>query len=310
MKVGVDERGLVIEAIATLAYRKSDMVNFVLKPAGVPQEIYRPLVRQRDDLTGRPMSKRDIAPLILDALEERGGYADIVLNIVKITASWERFELSAGEYQARAVKAKAQGILEKHQLFEAEDAARRDAAREEQTREHLLARKQQLGLLLAMFDELAGREENAQERGYRLQDLLNRLFDAFEIPVDRSFTRNEGAEQIDGAFQIDGWFYLTECRWRQKLSDTREVDGLAGQISRSGRQTMGLFLSINGWSENVPGLLKQNTEKAIILMQGYDLRAILSEQVDLRDYILAAVKNLNLNAEPYLGVREYLEQGA
>ena len=310
MKIGVDERGLVIEAIATLAYRKSDMVNFVLKPAGVPQEIYRPLVRQRDDLSGRPMSKRNIAPLILDALEERGGYADIVLNVVKITANWERFELSAGEYEARAVKAKAQGILERHQLFEAEQAARRDNAREEQTREHLLARKRQLGLLLAMFDELAGREENAQERGYRLQDLLNRLFNAFEIPVHRSFTRNEGAEQIDGAFQIDGWFYLTECRWRQKLSDTREVDGLAGQISRSGRQTMGLFLSINGWSENVPGLLKQNTEKAIILMQGYDLRAILSEQVDLRDYILAAVKNLNLNAEPYLGVREYLEEGA
>ena len=310
MKVGVDERGLVIEAIATLAYRKSDMVNFVLKPAGVPQEIYRPLVRQRDDLTGRPMSKRNIAPLILDALEERGGYADMVLNVVKITASWERFELSAREYEARAVKAKAQGILEKHQLFEAEDAALRDADREEQTREHLLDRKRQLGLLLAMFDELAGREENAQERGYRLQDLLNRLFNAFEIPVHRSFTRNEGAEQIDGAFQLDGWFYLTECRWRQKLSDTREVDGLAGQMSRSGRQTMGLFLSINGWSENVPGLLKQNTEKAIILMHGYDLRAVLSEQVDLRDYILAAVKNLNLNAEPYLGVREYLEQGA
>ena len=71
---------------------------------------------------------------------------------------------------------------------------------------------------------------------------------------------------------------------------------------------MGFFLSINGWSENVPRLLKQNTEKAIILMQGYDLRTILSEEVDLRDYILAAVKNLNLNAEPYLGVREYLRQ--
>ena len=242
MKVGVDERGLVIEAIATLAYRKSDMVHFVLNPAGVPQEIYRSLSRQRDDLTGRPMTKRNIAPLILDALEKKGGYADIVLKIVKIAAGWERFELSGGEYEARAVKAKAQGILERHQLFEAEEAARRDAAREEQTREHLLARKQELGLLLAMFDELATREQNAQERGYRLQDLLNRLFGAFEIPVNRSFTRNEGAEQIDGAFQIDGWFYLTECRWRQKLSDTREVDGLAGQISRSGRQTMGLFL--------------------------------------------------------------------
>ena len=55
-------------------------------------------------------------------------------------------------------------------------------------------------------------------------------------------------------------------------------------------------------------MLKQNTEKAIILMQGYDLRAILSEEVDLREYIMAAVKTLNLYAEPYFGVHEYLRQ--
>ena len=308
MRVGVDERGLVIEAIATLAYRKLDMVNFVLKPAGVPTEIYRPLSNQRDHLTGQRMTKRQTAPLILDALAERDDYADIVGDIIAIAASWEKFELSDNEYQARAVKAKAQGILEGHQRFEAEETARRDAARQELEREHLSARKRELGLLIAMFDELARPDQDAQKRGYRLQDLLNRLFDAFEIPVHRSFTRNEGAEQIDGSFQIDGWYYLTECRWRQEPSDTRELDGFLGLISRSGRQSMGLFLSINGWSENVPRLLKQNTQKAIILMQGYDLRAILSEEVNLRDYILAMVKNLNINAEPYLGVREYLKQ--
>ena len=310
MKVEADERRLVIEAIATLAHLKSNMVNFVLNPAGVSEEIYRPLSRQRDLSTGRLLSKRQTAPLLLDALEERDDYPDIVKNIVKIAASWNKFELSYNEYEARAVQAKAQAILEKHQLFEAEEAARKDADREKQERERSSARKRELNLLLAMFDELARQDQDAQERGYLLQHLLNRLFDAFEIPVHRSFTRNEGAEQIDGAFQIGGWYYLTECRWRRKLSDTREVDGLAGQISRSGRQTMGFFLSINGWSENVPRLLKQNTEKAIILMQGYDLRAILSEEVDLRDYILAAVKNLNLNTEPYLGVRAYLEQVA
>ena len=253
------------------------------------------------------MTKRQAAPLILDALDERDDYSDIVENIVKIAASWNKFELSNNEYEARAVKAKAQVILEKHQLFEVEEAARKDAARKKQERERSSARKRELNLLLAMFDELALQDQDAQKRGYLLQDLLNRLFDAFEIPVHKSFTRNEGAEQIDGAFQIDGWHYLTECRWRREPSNTRELDGFTGQISRSGRQTMGLFLSINGWSENVPGLLKQSTEKAIILMQGYDLRAILSEEVDLREYILAAVKNLNLNAEPYLGVREYLE---
>lgn len=306
MKVGVDEKSLVIEAIATLAHYKSNMVNFILKPAGVPKEIYVPLLDQRNDLTGRPMSKRQTAPLILDALEKRNDYADIVGHIITIAARWNKFELSDKEYEARAVKAKAQAILERHQLFEVEEAGRKDAAREEQATEALSRRKRELGLLLAMFDELTLREQNPQKRGYLLQDLLNRLFNAFEIPVHRSFTRNEGAEQIDGAFQIDGWYYLTECRWRQEPSDTRALDGFVGQISRSGKQTMGLFLSINGWSEHVPDLLKQNDQKAIILMQGYDLRTILSEEVHLRDYIVAAVQNLNLRAEPYLGVKEYL----
>ena len=308
MNVGVHERSLVIEAISTLAYRKSDMVNFILKPAGVPREIYVPLSNQRDDLTGKRITKRQAAPLILDALEKRDNYADVVRNIVQIAATWEKFELSNNEYDARAVKSKAQESMEKHVRLVAEQEARNDAARQEEDRQYLLTRNRELGLLLAMFDELALQHQNPQGRGFHLQHLLNRLFDAFEIPVHQSFTRNTGAEQIDGAFEISGWYYLTECRWRRKLSDTREVDGLAGQIARSGKQTMGLFLSINGWSENVPMLLKQNTEKAIILMQGYDLRAILSDEADLRDYLRAAVANLNLYAEPYLGIKEYLKQ--
>ena len=251
-----------------------------------------------------------MAPLLLEALEERGDYDRIVASIVEIAARWERFELSNNEFAARAVKEKALEILKRIQLLEAEQAERKDAEKREQNRLHFLTRNRELGLLLEMFDSLAREDQNAQRRGYLLQDLLNRTLAAFEIPVHESFTRNEGAEQIDGAFEFDGWYYLTECRWRKRISDTREVDGLAGQISRSGSQTMGLFLSINGWSENVPGLLKQNGDKAIILMQGHDLRTILSEQIDLRDYISFALRNLNLKAEPYLSIWEYMAQAS
>ena len=74
-------------------------------------EIYLPLSNQRDDFTGRRITKRQTAPLILDALEKRDDYADIVGKIIAIAAGWETFELSGNEYQARAVKAKAQEIL-------------------------------------------------------------------------------------------------------------------------------------------------------------------------------------------------------
>lgn len=161
-----------------------------------------------------------------------------------------------------------------------------------------------------MFDSLTVTED-PHRRGYLLQDLLNRTFDLHQIPVVGPFTRNKGAEQIDGAFKMEGWHYIVECRWRKKLADIRELDGLKGQVDRSGKQTMGLFLSINGWSSNVPTLLQQNPEKSIIPMDGYDLRAVLSCNADLRDFLLAKIARLNLKGGlPFLGVTDYLkEQG-
>jgi hypothetical protein len=145
-------------------------------------------------------------------------------------------------------------------------------------------------------------EGDPHQRGYLLEDLLNRTFVLHEITVHRSFRRNAGGEQIDAAFEMDGWHYIVECRWRARLADIRQLDGLTGQVSRSGKQTMGLFLSVDGWSDHVVSLLKQNPDKNIILMEGLDLRMVLAQQVDLRRLLKAKLAALNFEAEPYLPV--------
>ena len=136
------------------------------------------------------------------------------------------------------------------------------------------SKESKLRLLLDMFDNLA-KSNDPHKRGFLLQDLLNSAFNAYKISVTKSFQRNDGGEQIDGAFSFQGWHYLVECKWTKKLADIRELDSLLGKVNRSGRQTMGLFLSIEGWSENVPSLLKQNPDKCMVLMDGYDLRCAL-----------------------------------
>jgi hypothetical protein len=172
-------------------------------------------------------------------------------------------------------------------------------------KEHAQTFERESRLLLTMFDEAHSMEDH-QRRGYLLQDLLNRVFTLHGIQVIRSFTRNNNAEQIDGAFTIDAFHYIVECRWRSKVSDIRELDGLSGQVGRSGKQTMGVFLSINGWSEHVVPLLKQNPEKNIILMEGFDFRSVLDLQADLRKLIQAKLAKLNIECEPFLSVREFL----
>lgn len=130
---------------------------------------------------------------------------------------------------------------------------------------------QQLDNLLIQFDGLA-KSNDFQKRGYALEGLLTQLLELHNIPIKQSFKRNNGGEQIDGAFSYDGWYYLVECKWTNKLAGIRELDSLLGKVNRSGKQGMGLFLSIEGWSKELPQILKQNPEKCIILMDGYDLR--------------------------------------
>lgn len=157
--------------------------------------------------------------------------------------------------------------------------------------------------LLLEFDRFAGLEkaEDKRQRGFLLEGMLNRIFSLYEISTQKSFKRNEGGEQIDGAFKLDGWYYLVECKWTETLTDIRQLDSLYGKVNRSGKQTLGLFLSINGWSKNVCPLLKQNNDKSIILMDGYDLRSVLVEHnnLHLKDLLLKKLECLNFEGEPF-----------
>ena len=53
MDISVEERRVAIQAIATLAHYKNVMVNLILKPAGIPSEVYGPLLTRRDEITGQ-----------------------------------------------------------------------------------------------------------------------------------------------------------------------------------------------------------------------------------------------------------------
>ncbi len=306
-----EARRLAIEVIATLANVKRIAADQILRPAEVPDDLVRRFLTGNDATTGQPLTKRQAGALILDELARRGG-ADqaLIRRLVALAADWDAFHLAQDEYKARAVVQKARelgGVLaeaDAREKAERERAALDRAERERHAREEML--RTQSALLLAQFDHTTA-EGEPHERGFLLQDLLSRLFLLHGIAVIRAFQRNNGGEQIDAAFEMDGWHYLVECRWRAKLANIRELDGLAGQVARSGRQTMGLFLSINGWSENVVPLLKQNPEKSILLMEGMDLRTVLSVPVDLRRLLKAKISALALEAEPYFPVGRLFE---
>jgi hypothetical protein len=310
-ELGTEAKRTAIEVMACVAWLKRDLIERILRPAGVPIEICHKHLNRLDELTGKRVSKRAAAPHILAEMEARGEGSRFLRAVLQIGAAWTDFHLHEREMEARAAVEKAKACVAQLEGLEARERARQEELQREDRRRHEREQADQFrrerNLLRMQFDALYELTD-PQERGRLLEDFLNRLFGLFRIRSVGSFRRNEGGEQIDGAFLWDGWHYFVECKWQKKLSDIRELDSLYGKIGRGGKATQGMFLSINGWSANVPGLLKQNAEKNIILVDGYDLRLPLEADLSFRAILERKVESLNLYAEPFFSARHLMHQ--
>lgn len=122
-----------------------------------------------------------------------------------------------------------------------------------------------------------------QERGFKLETILYDMFELFDLDPKASF-RNTG-EQVDGAFSLEGTDYLFEGKWQQGPTAIQDLDAFGGKISRKLDNTLGLFLSINGFSPD--GVKAHSTGRpVVILMTGADLMAVLEERIDFVSLIL------------------------
>jgi hypothetical protein len=139
----------------------------------------------------------------------------------------------------------------------------------------------QLTNLSKTFRQLAI-SSNSQERGYRLETLLKQLFELFDLDPKAAF-KIEG-EQIDGAFTFDGIDYLFEAKWQSEPVRANELDVLASKVQRKLDNTLGLFLSMNGFSPQ--GIEAHSSgRRVLLLMDGSDIMAVLDGRIELPELL-------------------------
>ena len=123
---------------------------------------------------------------------------------------------------------------------------------------------------------------NHHARGYQLETLLKQLFDLFDLDPKASF--KIVGEQIDGAFTFDGADYLFEAKWQNELVRANSLDSMASKVQRKLDNTLGLFLSINGFSPD--GITAHSSgRRLLLLMDGSDIMAVLEERIDLQELL-------------------------
>lgn len=120
-----------------------------------------------------------------------------------------------------------------------------------------------------------------QPRGYALEKFLNGMFALFDIDAKAPF-RITG-EQIDGAFTFEGEFLL-EAKWKDELTPLADLDSFGGKIARKLDNTLGLFISMNGYQPSAIETHSRN-RPLMILMDGADLSAVIENRISLPELL-------------------------
>jgi hypothetical protein len=143
--------------------------------------------------------------------------------------------------------------------------------------------------------------QDVQGRGFELEKVMYDIFELFDLDPKASF-RNTG-EQIDGAFSLEGTEYIFEARWQQELVNAAALDAFASKVRRKLENTLGVFLSINGFSaEGVSAHCSGGA--VIILMDGTDLMAVFEERIDLVSLLLRKKRHAAQTGNIYLRFHE------
>jgi hypothetical protein len=255
--------------------------------------------------------KREIVSTIVDRLARHEDlYQNDLIKLMSETVGIQDFshleQLEDGKEKAdkarKAVSAlktfigdRDQIIKEKNEIAEKRRINHEEALKNKGVRDCLEKLNQEY---LQLFSE-----ENKQKRGYSLEKILKSVFEIFDLDPRASFKII--GEQIDGAFSFDGTDYIFETKWTNVPIIAADLDAFKGKLSRKLDNTLGLFLSINGFSDDAVKL--HSTGRGMtILMDGQDLMAVLEGRIDLVQLLFRKRKHASQTGNIYLKIHEII----
>jgi len=245
--------------------------------------------------------KRIIVRGIIDALHcDPIKGSEILTQLCYEVTSFKDFHhleiLEDGAIKAKKAKDSVEklcSLVDAHQSDE-EALARREKAAND-LKKNTQLRKELDSLKNNYFQMVIANDH--QERGRQLERLMFSLFELFDLDPKASFSLN--AEQIDGAFFLEGTDYIFEAKWQQQSVSRADLDAFQAKVNRRLDNTLGLFLAINGFSSNAVELFS-SSRSGMILMDGGDLAAVLEERIDFVALLIRKKRHASSTGGIYL----------
>lgn len=274
--------GALSEALAVIYWNRSAFHRFM-----------RSFLREQPkllagiDFTG---AKREAADEIVDRLmANEPRYHDLTWRLMDDVAGRESFPNLAKQENAAYLTEQARAAVAELRRYTIDHAAQQRANdefarkladfREENRSVQTFTRT--LETLKAEFLAMSADDSNPQQRGLDFEPFLYKLFALFDLEPRLKYSLEY--EQIDGAMSFDTDDYIIEAKWWKPPIQPAHLDALAMKVGRKAKNTLGLFISISGFTSGAFNAYQERTP--LITMDGDDLYCVLDQRVRLDDLL-------------------------
>lgn len=228
--------------------------------------------------------------------------------IIRSVKEGLRYREKNGKPVCRAEIEKLNGLIREvgfkfPELWDESFLAALDSGLHERARQNLAAEKQaekikvekkanthaELAALSSEFYDLL-RATDRQAAGYTFEKILNRLFALSGLDPREPF--KVVGEQIDGSFELDHEIYLVEAKWEKAASNESPLLIFRGKIEGKSQFTRGVFISLNGITNEADLAITKGKQPNFFAVDGYDLSVVMQRHITLVDLFRRKLRKL------------------
>jgi hypothetical protein len=172
-----------------------------------------------------------------------------------------------------------------------------DRSEQSRKRSEILRNLKEEFLLLAVLDD-------RNSAGLKLEGLLTKLFEAFELKPRQPF-RVTG-EQIDGSFELDANVYVSESKWEKQPLPEADLLVFHGKIQGKSTFTRGVLVALNDVSLQGRDSITRGKTPCFFVINGHDLPMILNEEMSFDEYLRKRVRLLGEQGRMFVPISDLL----
>lgn len=254
-------------------------------------------------------SKRDFLDRTFAALQrsEKGktviGQMAIFLAEQTTFPDLRNWEDSATKIQdASKAVAELKALIARH-TEEVRSERAREAAKAKAREERTLAQQQRTSLseLMQRLNDLAPQMGTAPA-GYAFQDWFYDFLTFMEMEHRRPY--NTGGRQIDGSVTVDGTTYLIELKFTSDQAGGPDIDVFRGKVESKADNTMGLFVSMAGYS-SVAVKEASGKKSTLLLLDASHIYLALTGGMEYIDIVRRIRRHASQTGESFLPVAAF-----